>query len=675
MAFIRFSYIERIGLHHIALYRAWINGLDLQESGLRYIGENDPRIINSMIKGLRERFLQAAARANMHRYARLLSVRLRREDVVATPVATKKRPTLDEFREEYDPSDFYSENELIQLYSEHYPESPDPERNERSFRRQKWISEQSSALFWIQEFLSSSPLPHDTLEAWFEGTAVDHMQKAGILTLDDLKGFIEEFGKSWYSRVDGIGAAVAGRIVDWIDENAASLGPLPARARMTRLDVARSVSPSSGGAAMFFAERQGSTEAPRAPATLSNRPVAPRSQLTVIDAPVPALIPSDELLAALPLRRRPMQPPIEESLIGARSDLDAMNSWIEAKAGSDHTRRIYRREVERFLIFLEGEKSVGLRDALVEDVTDYRNFLSLVGRFKDGEPWPFRRPQSSYVGPRNTPRADPRWRPFAGPLQAQSAQYSLIVVKSFLDYLVKVRYIFANPMDSVSLKLAVVEQAPAPKGFSQGQFKLITEYVNSLPANHDGARRRFLTVFAYQSALRLSELAAATTSDITLIEKEREAGHHLLLSVLGKGNKRRTVYLGPEVDEAWSEYALWRDIQPNLSSVAEKDVPLIAGLDGAALSEARIYDMIKEIFLGASNLALARELWRDSDVIKKGSPHDFRHSRGRHLGQSALPLPMLQRLLGHSSISTTGIYTSNSDLEMAEALSAVSQTP
>lgn len=664
MAFIRFSYSERIGLHHIALYRSWINGLDPQEMGERYIGETDPRIVNRVIEGLRERFVQAAKRANLHRHARLLMTKLRRDEDASPPPQTQIRPSLEQFQEEYDPSECLSEAELIELYSQHYPETTDSPQSGSSRRRERWIEQQNTALFWIQELLGSAPLPNDAIQAWFEGSAIEHLQKAKIATLHDLKAYIEDKGKRWYHHVSGIGEAVAERIVNWIDENPATLGKLDPRARLSRLDIARSTGPSPAGTSHVF---QVLSQANPAPST-------PGRMLTSAAIEVlPALSSEAQLLDAVSHRRKPSQPPLHESLIGANTDQEAMNAWLDAKAGgSAHTHRVYEREVLRFLYFLMCEKSIGVREALVEDVADYRNFLALIGR--DGVHWPFKRPSGAFVAPKGTPRMDPRWKPFSGALKPESAQYALGVVKSFLDYLVQVRYLSANPMVTISVKVAAKDQRSTPKGLSVGQFKLVLDYVKNLEASHQNARLRFLTVFAYQSALRVSELATATTSMLTLVEKGSEAGHHLLLGVHGKGNKIRNVYLGDEVKEAWSEYALWRKTDPSLSASRHVDMPILASLDGSTIGEDRIFDLVKEIFAGAAALARENGLEDDARIIEVCSPHDFRHSRGRHLGQSALPLPMLQRLLGHSSIATTGIYTTNGDLEMAEALAAVGQS-
>jgi len=623
MSSIRFACSERIGLHHLAFYRAWINGLDLADSGERYLGERDTRVLLSLLQSLRDRFVQAARRAHLPRYARLLATRLRPADATAPPSTPV---TLEEFAQEVDPDGLWSEAELLQMYQERYGAAQDAAVRSSEARRQRWIEQQTEALFWIERFLVSTPMPNDTLDAWLQGTAIAHLRQHGIETLAQLKHFIEQHGKRWYAHIPGVGEPVAARIVAWLDEQADFLGALDARAHMSRLDVARQA-----------------TSAPTrpqlpGPSALSSAPSAP-ILLAAQQAPAP--------------------------VIGANTDDDALRAWIEARAGSEHTARMYRREAERFLLFLAQEKGKGLHDVRVDDVNDYKNFLALLGR--EGH-WPFRHPASSYLAPRNTPRADPRWRPFEGPLSTKSAQYALVVLRAWFDFLVRAGYLPANPFACASLKVAASDMRQTVKGLSRGQMDLVFEGVNALPESHEAARLRFCVSLAYYSAARLSELVCANAEDLVALSKEREAGHYWMLGIHGKGGRIRNVYLPPAVERAWAEYAPWRGLPTRLSLIKGQDIVLIAGLKGQPMTESGLYRLIKDIFALGADVAHRRGLYEDESVIRACSPHDFRHSRARHLGQSSLALPILQRLLGHASLSTTGIYTSCADWEMAQAL-------
>lgn len=94
------------------------------------------------------------------------------------------------------------------------------------------------------------------------------------------------------------------------------------------------------------------------------------------------------------------------------------------------------------------------------------------------------------------------------------------------------------------------------------------------------------------------------------------------------------------------------------------------GIEGESV-RLRLYKIIKALFGRAAQLACERGWWDDAAIIAQCSPHDLRHSRARHLGQSRLALPILQRMLGHASLATTSLCAASSDLEMAQALEAL----
>lgn len=620
MSSIRFALTDRIGPHHMALYRAWIQGLDLVPMGRRYIDEDDPRRVRGVLQQLRARFAQAALRVRMPRYARLLAVSLRKP---ASGEATGDVPDLAAFQAEVDPDGEMGEAELVELYRERY--APDARAAAADKRRERWIQQQLQALAWVESLLVTKPVPQDPIDAWFEGSAVEHLRARGIDTIERLMGYIAERGKTWYRSIEGVGEVVAQRIVQWLDDHSTTLGPLPESALVGRNALAQAALPSV-------------------------------AQRMLQQAAQPGL----EVGSVMPAREA-----APACLIRAEDDWQALRAWIEARAGSPHTARAYRREGERFLLFLLREKSIGLRQVRTEDLTDYRTFLTLLGR---NGAWPFRTPASEYLAPRNIPRADPRWRPFEGPLCAKSAQQALIIVRAWLEFLVNVRYLSGNPAAGLSIKLAPDDMRSVTRGLSQAQYDLVVQCASSLPDDHDGDRLRFMLALAYHSAARLSELAQASFADVSLLSKEHEPGSYLMLGLRGKGNKIRAVWLPDEVQRLWIPYARHRGLDVRMSALKGQDIPLLATRDGRALGASRIYKLIKELFEQAAKLAMDRGWWDDAAVIAQCSPHDLRHSRARHLGQQKLALPILQRMLGHASLSTTSLYTTSSDLEMVQAL-------
>lgn len=108
------SEIERkVGRHHLAFYRGWLQGVDLKTLSDRYLETGiDLRIAKSLLVWLKDFLTQAALRNGKRGEARLQRTHLaRNENVSSTAV-----PSINEYRETNDPDFFYREEELIKMY-------------------------------------------------------------------------------------------------------------------------------------------------------------------------------------------------------------------------------------------------------------------------------------------------------------------------------------------------------------------------------------------------------------------------------------------------------------------------------------------------------------------------------------------------------------------------------
>jgi len=149
-----------------------------------------------------------------------------------------------------------------------------------------------------------------------------------------------------------------------------------------------------------------------------------------------------------------------------------------------------------------------------------------------------------------------------------------------------------------------------------------------------GLRDRAMLELMYACGLRVSELAGLPATALNLRQG--------VLRVLGKGGKERVVPLGEEARH-WLERYL-AQARPQL---AGKRVlaPLFIGADGEAPSRQQVWQQVKR-YAAAAGIDPARI-----------SPHGLRHSFATHLLNRGADLRALQMLLGHSSLSTTQIYT------------------
>jgi len=179
-----------------------------------------------------------------------------------------------------------------------------------------------------------------------------------------------------------------------------------------------------------------------------------------------------------------------------------------------------------------------------------------------------------------------------------------------------------------------------PKAIAEAQVDaLLAAPEVSTPA---GLRDRAMLELMYACGLRVSELVGLPVNGVNLRQG--------VLRVMGKGSKERLVPLGEEAQH-WLERYL-REARPVLSG--GKPVPRDEGIDDAPL------------FITPERRKPSRQqFWatvKKSAAIAgidpaKISPHGLRHSFATHLLNHGADLRALQMLLGHSSLSTTQIYT------------------
>jgi site-specific recombinase XerD len=626
---------RKIDLPHMAFYRAWLQGIDLREAADRYLAEDlDLREAKSTIVWMREALVRAARRFQRLDYARLLRIQIPNQ--VRDEAPSPSIPTLEEFGAERNAEDFYSQEELLEIYLEEYPEAATAAESPREKRLKRLIERQIQALHWAEQHLAVAPRPTDSVVEWFDTPMAERLIVAGIRNLEELQGRIAAKGYRWWDGIRQLGEIQAGRIVKWLRSHEASIGPLPAQA------------------------------------------LSPARSLTVHDVVRPAatdIMPLESFLVPTPLdgaqgENRAMARP----RIDAVNDHQAINAWLTAVARNDNTRRSYRREAERLLLWAILERGKPLASLNVDDAAEHQQWLFALGRTPEHQ-WRWRIPQARWIGRRNIPRWSPDWRPYEGTLALRSQQQSYTILKSMFEWLVKMRYLDSNPWDGTAKPNIEVAGAnpdlEMTHALSRGQWDFIMGYLDQLPMDARSARLRFVLPFAYATGLRLAELVDARAGRLYSKPLRSGMGVRWMLKVLGKGQKWRTVPMPSTVMHALGRYFGSRGLADPLTHLAEIDpeTALITTLDGegAAITPSMLYKALKRFFADVAGEMRKQEHFEDAHKVAQASTHWLRHTRGSHSADN-MPLNMLQRLLGHASLATTTIYTSADDDELYEVM-------
>ncbi len=150
----------------------------------------------------------------------------------------------------------------------------------------------------------------------------------------------------------------------------------------------------------------------------------------------------------------------------------------------------------------------------------------------------------------------------------------------------------------------------------------------------EGLRDRAMLELMYACGLRVSELVDAPATALNLRQG--------VLRVLGKGSKERLVPLGEEAQHWLQRYL--DQARPGLAG-KRSVAALFVTAKAAALTRQQFWGIVKR-HAAAAGIDPARI-----------SPHGLRHSFATHLLNHGADLRALQMLLGHSSLSTTQIYT------------------
>lgn len=313
--------------------------------------------------------------------------------------------------------DVFSENELPERYQEYLEGQTEQDTEQIAvISRSVVIQNKIKAVNYLQTLLAARPLPDSSLNIWFSKPVADAFADLKLDTLGALMRYIAHTGKNWHRGVKRLGPHRAQRIMQWLDDQQETLGPL---------------------------QRTGIQWQPQQLKTSRLTPLVSRP------APSPALAGASPQRPPLDLAR-----PFElievpaglsvgqfynpgSNLLGVRDDYSAIKVWLKTfnDAGKLRTFESYRREIERFYGWCLHERKVALSGVDLGVALEYQRFLKTI--------------PPRYISTAVVTREDPRWRPFRGQLEPKSQTYALTVISLCFNFLWKNAYLSGNPFASV----------------------------------------------------------------------------------------------------------------------------------------------------------------------------------------------------------------------------------
>ena len=280
----------------------------------------------------------------------------------------------------------------------------------------------------------------------------------------------------------------------------------------------------------------------------------------------------------------------------------AQSLWLEElrdyKRLREKTLDAYQRDLSLFFTFLATHlgKQIDLADLDCLTLSDFRSFLA--------------------------------WRQ-SHHIKARSRARQTSSLRSFWRFMVKKGWLKKNPLSAITAPK--IGQA-VPRALSQKKARLLIDesYFSSKTA-WLGARDYALLLLLYGCGLRISEALNLNREDLP---QDKNAS----LRIKGKGGKERIVPLLSLVCDSLKSYIRLCPFP------LDKKQPLFRAQNGQRLGARQVQEKVKIL---RQRLGLGQNI----------TPHALRHSFATHLLENGTDLRVIQELLGHSSLSSTQIYT------------------
>lgn len=285
------------------------------------------------------------------------------------------------------------------------------------------------------------------------------------------------------------------------------------------------------------------------------------------------------------------------SSVGGQAE-DYLRHLVVERGLSDNTVQAYRRDLLRYQEYL-GSRGIGsLAEVTRVDVEEFRRHLDHIG------------------------------------LAPASVTRCVVAVRNLHRFAVGSGQVQADVTAGMS---PGTRSRRLPKALSMDQVEsLLAAPDTSTP---EGLRDAALLELLYGTGARVSEICALDVDDIRSVLDDPDLG----LRLIGKGDKERIVPLGSYAAKAVDAWLIRG--RPAWAEISNGEHALLLNTRGRRLSRQSAWAVIRRAGEAAGL------------DVEHLSPHSLRHSYATHLLDGGADVRVVQELLGHSSVTTTQIYT------------------
>ncbi len=288
---------------------------------------------------------------------------------------------------------------------------------------------------------------------------------------------------------------------------------------------------------------------------------------------------------------------------------------LESENKSVHTLEAYERNIDKFIEFLEQyEEEIDFESIVENDIFEYLDY------------------RNEYSEINKTTKIKFKNKDFK--IATATKNQIISTLKKFFSYIEKnskILYDFSKVFEDIKIKKPKRE----PKGLNEINYHKLIGYLEEYKkigkdfTNHRNVLLLKIMLFA---GARVSEAISIKFEDI------KHCSYNALyeIMVIGKGSKQRKIYIEKDLIDEEMDYLLNRTGLFSSHDIIAKTKTL------KKMDRVQLYKAINIIY-GLSKV--------DESML-----HTLRHTYAKEKAKN-IPLPVLQKLMGHSDISTTSIYT------------------